>query len=286
MAIGALVERHVLNHAQRRDVELLIHADRALAVGERHLLRGGHHNGAGRRHGLAQRQRHIAGAGWHIDDQVVEVLPTHVAAELLDGAVQHGTAPDHRRVFLSQKPHRDNLDAVLFGRTDHLAVHLQLRLQAEHDRHVGPVDVAVEHADARAQLRQRHRQVHGHGRLADAALAGAHRDHVLHTREGRLAMFGGRGRANRERHGHINGGDAWHGRHGGQRGLADPLAGHGRRTRQFHGKGGAAVGHCHVLDELERHDVRAQVGVEHAPQRRQDQVRGHKKFSLPRGRNW
>ena len=60
---------------------------------------------------------------------------------------------------------------------------VELRLHAEHDRHVRAVDVAVDHADAAAALRERDRQVHRHRRLADAALAGADRDDVLHARQ-------------------------------------------------------------------------------------------------------
>ena len=54
VAVGALVETHVLDEAERRDVELLIHPHRAAAVGERHLLRRGDDDRAGGRHRLAQ----------------------------------------------------------------------------------------------------------------------------------------------------------------------------------------------------------------------------------------
>ena len=72
-----------------RDVELLVHRDRATAVGERHLLRRRDDNGAGDRHGLAEAQRDVAGAGRQVDDEVVEVVPPHFAEELLQRAVQH-----------------------------------------------------------------------------------------------------------------------------------------------------------------------------------------------------
>ncbi len=195
--------------------------------------------------------------------------------------VQHGTAPDHRRFVLREKAHRNKLDAVFLGRPDHLAVHLQLRLQAEHVRHIRPVDVAVEHADAGAQFREGHGQVHRHRGLADTTLAGADRDHVLHTGQRRLAVFRGRRRPHRKRHGHADAADA---RHGGDRGagaLADVVAGRHRRTRQLDGDGRASVHDLDVFHELERHHVRAQVGVVHTPQRSQDQFRCHQKFSLP-----
>ena len=96
--------------------------------------------------------------------------------------MQHRPPPDDRRIVSGQEPHRDDLEAVLLGRHDLLAVGDELRLHAEHDRHVGAVDVGVDQADAAAALRQRDRQVDGDGRLADAALAGADRDHVLDAR--------------------------------------------------------------------------------------------------------
>src|SRR5262249_40593361 len=75
---------------------------------------------------------------------------------------------------------RDRLDAVALGGHDLLAVGAELRAQAEHDRDVRAVHVAVENRDAAAGLRQRERQVHRYGRLADAALARADGDDVLH----------------------------------------------------------------------------------------------------------
>ena len=89
---------HVLDQPERRDVQLLVHPDRAAGVGQRHALRRRHDDRAGDRHGLAQAERHVAGARRQIDDQVVEVVPRHFAEELLDDAVQHRPAPDDRRV--------------------------------------------------------------------------------------------------------------------------------------------------------------------------------------------
>ena len=52
-------------------------------------------------------------------------------------------------------------------------------LGAQKNRHVRPVDVGIEDAGARAQLREGEREVHGAGRLADAPLPRPHRDDVL-----------------------------------------------------------------------------------------------------------
>ena len=184
-----------------RDVELLIHPDRAAAVGQRHLLRRRHDDGADDRHGLAEAERDVAGARRHVDDQVVEILPGDLAEELLDRAVQHRSAPDDRRIVVGQEAHRHDLHAVLLGRDDLLAVGRRAAcLQAEHDRHVRPVDVAVENADAAAALRQRQREVHRDRRLADAALARADGDDVLHAGQRRAARLGRRRRPHVGRH--------------------------------------------------------------------------------------
>ena len=119
--------------------------------------------------------------GRQVDDQVVEIVPAHVVEELADHAVQHRPAPDDRRVVRRQEAHRHHLQVVLLRRDDLLAVGAELALQAEHDRHVGAVDVGVDDAHAAARARQREREVHGHGGLAHATLAGADRDEVLHA---------------------------------------------------------------------------------------------------------
>ena len=66
------------------DVELLIHPDGPARVGQRHRLRRGDHDRAGHGHRLAQAERDVAGARRHVDDQVVEIVPRHLAEELLD----------------------------------------------------------------------------------------------------------------------------------------------------------------------------------------------------------
>ena len=97
---------------------------------------------------LAEAQRDVAGAGRHVDDQIVEIASSDFAEELLQRAVQHRPAPDDRRIVAGQESHRDDLQPVLLGRHDLLAVGGQLRLHAEHDRHVRAVDVGVDQADA------------------------------------------------------------------------------------------------------------------------------------------
>jgi hypothetical protein len=66
----------------------------------------------------------------------------------------------------------------------------QTTANAQHQRDAGAVDVGVEQARAEAELRQRQGEVDGDSALADAALAAAHGDDLLHAREGRLPRRG------------------------------------------------------------------------------------------------
>ena len=81
-------------------------------------------------------------------------------------------------LLVHEQPDRHHLDAVGLDRDDPVVEHARLALGAEHQRHVGAVDVAVDDADGGAALPQRQRQVHRHRGLADPALARGHRDRV------------------------------------------------------------------------------------------------------------
>src|SRR6185436_4999183 len=161
LAVAADEVAHVLDHAEQRDVELAEHADGLAHVGDRDALRRGDHDRARHRHALGHRQRHVAGAGRQVDDEVVELAPLHVAHELLHRAVQHRPAPDDRLVGRDQHAHRDHLDAVRRRRHDPLVGRDLRRVgDAQHLRDVRAVDVAVEQPDARALPRERDREVH------------------------------------------------------------------------------------------------------------------------------
>ena len=161
----------------------------------------------------------------------------------------------------------------------------ELRLQAEHDRHVRSVDVAVEHADAGAALRQRHREVHRHRRLADAALAGADRDHVLDAGQRRLAVLGRRHRLHDER-----GRDR---RRRSRRAARRPLRARARRappastataspSRSATATRPPSMEMSLSLTNLSVTTSTPRSGSVTRLQRIQDRLRGHKKFSLPR----
>src|SRR3954452_23568740 len=113
---------HVLDDAQRRHIQLLIHPHGAPRVGNRNDLRSRDDDAAGDGDRLAQRERDVAGAWWHVDDQIIDILPSRAAEELLDDPVKHGAAPDYRRIIAREKRHRDQLDPVLARRNDLAAV--------------------------------------------------------------------------------------------------------------------------------------------------------------------
>src|SRR6202042_1380562 len=69
-------------------------------------------------------------------------------------------------------------DAVRRRRHDHLLDLGRVPGHAQHPRHRVPVDVRVEQADLLARGGHGHGQVHGHRRLAHAALAAGHRVHL------------------------------------------------------------------------------------------------------------
>jgi hypothetical protein len=80
-----------------------------------------------------------------------------------------------------------------------LARHARLPLLPEHQRDVRTVHIGVEQADPASGRRQRHRQVHRHRRLADAALPRAHRNDVADARNQRVVRRRGRYRARLQR---------------------------------------------------------------------------------------
>ena len=96
LAVVAGEPAHVLDDALHGQVHLLRHRGRQ----PRHLLRcrlrGGDHVHLTAGQVLAEAERDVAGAGRHVDEQEVGVVPEHVGEELLERLVQHRAAPDDR----------------------------------------------------------------------------------------------------------------------------------------------------------------------------------------------
>ena len=261
---------HVLDQPECRDVQLLIHAHGAPRIGHGNGLRGRHEHAAGHRHTLAQAERDVARARRHVDDQVVDGRPADLPEELLDHAVQHRPAPNHRRIVVGQKRHRYELDAVLLRGNDLLAVGRQLCADAEHDRHVRAVDVAIDHRHPPAGLAERYREIDRHGRLADATLAGAHGDDVLHALDRRPPHLRRRRRSHLRGHLDLDRGHPRQRGHHGAGVIAHLILDRARRRRQLDGERHLAAADAHVLDELERDDVAVQVRIAHRAERLED----------------
>src|SRR5262249_26495097 len=126
---------------------------------------------------------------------------------------------------------------------------------------VRAVDVAVDHADARAAPGERDREVDRDGGLADAALACANRDDILDARKlsaARIRIGGGA-----DARGHLNL-DRLHARqrhHRRTRLIAQMVLHRTGRRRQLDAERHAAVGEAQVLDEPERDDVLVEIGI-------------------------
>ena len=132
------------------------------------------------RQGLEDRQRHVAGAGRHIDEHEVHVLPQHVRPELGDGPGDDRAAPDDGLgLFLQDQVHAHHLHAAAAGHGQQVLVRAVGVLgDAEGRGDGGTGDVRVQHGAVVAPALHLGGQQARHQGLAHAALAGDHGDHL------------------------------------------------------------------------------------------------------------
>ncbi len=172
LAVVAGEPRHVLDHAAHRQVDLGRHRRRQRS----HLLccrlwrRDDEHLTT--REVLREREGDVAGAGRHVDEEEVGLVPEHIGEELLERLVQHRAAPDDRLALGDEVADRDAAHAPHLGRHEHLVDHDRFAVGAEHAGDRVAVDVGIDDADRVALRGERHGEVGGDARLADAALAG------------------------------------------------------------------------------------------------------------------
>ena len=121
---------------------------------------------------LAEAERDVAGAGRHVDEEEVGLVPEHVGEELLERLVQHRATPDDGLALGHEVADRDAAHAPRLGREQHLVDRDRITVGPEHARDRVAVDVGVDDADGVAALRERDREVDRDARLADATLAG------------------------------------------------------------------------------------------------------------------
>lgn len=82
--------------------------------------RGGHDNDLAARQVLAEAEGDVPGTGRHVDQQEVGIVPEHVGQELLEGLVQHRTAPDHCLTFGDEVADGNAAHAVALRWNQHL----------------------------------------------------------------------------------------------------------------------------------------------------------------------
>jgi len=181
LAVRALQVAHVFHQSENRHSHLLEHVDGFAGIFERNFGRCGDDYRSGERCGLDQRELNVARARGKIDDQIVELAPINVAEELLDRAVQHGSAPHQRLVAGIHETHRHQFHAVFLDRLDTILIRAQRLIHAHHERNVRAIHVCVKEPDAAAEICQRDRQIDRDRGLADAALPRADCDQVLNA---------------------------------------------------------------------------------------------------------
>ena len=184
---------HVLDHADDADEAAAGHVGGALGdlLGRQCRRRDDHH--VGTRQQAGQPHLHVASARGHVDQQVVELSPLHVAQELLDGLGEHQAAPHQRRVFADEESRGDDLqpawpDDQLVRSDQRSAVVVVLdRLEPlAHAEQAGDreaPDVGVEHADRASLSSEGDGEVDRDGALADATLAAGDRQHPRRCRD-------------------------------------------------------------------------------------------------------
>ena len=172
------VSAHVLHDAEELLARLLRHHRGAGGDLLRERLRRRHDEHLGAREQLAERDRHVACTGRHVDDDRVELAPVNVREELFERAVEHRPAPHHGSVVVEEVADRDQLQPAPDRRHDHLVDDDRALMDPQHVRDRVAVDVRIDHADLLPEPVERCCKVDRERRLADAALAARDRDHA------------------------------------------------------------------------------------------------------------
>ncbi len=185
-ALAANVNRHIFQHAEDGDIDLLEHIHGFAGINQGDVLRSGHDHRAGNRNFLGQCELNVAGAGRQVDKQVVHIVPFTLEQELLQGLADHRATPNDGLVGVDQKAYRHDLNTVCRAHGDQLAVGLiGLAIgHAEHGRLAGAVQIRIQHADPCAHFGHGDGQIGGGGGFADAAFAGSDGDDVFHAFDG------------------------------------------------------------------------------------------------------
>ena len=181
-AVRADKSAHVLDDAQDGQVQLVAEHERLAHVGHGDLLRRGDDHGASAvAEQFGESERLVAGAGWGVYHETIEMAPVDPGQQFADGGVLAGATPDHGIVVVGQEKldgHHPEPLAHL-GRGDAAGdPWLGLVAKPEQARHAGAVQIDIEQADTAPGGGQGRSQVDCHGTLADAAFAREHEEFV------------------------------------------------------------------------------------------------------------
>ncbi len=179
---------HVLDDTQHGHLHFLEHDNAFFGVDQRDILRRGHHNGAGNRNVLRQRQLNITGARRHVQHQIIKIRPHCLLQHLQQRFAGHWATPDHRVIVRHQVSNGVGRQTVRHNRRHMGAVRRRWTLVfcPQHVWNGRAVDIRIQNADFRPFCRQRKRQVNGGRRFTHSTLARADGDDVLHAVNARL----------------------------------------------------------------------------------------------------
>ena len=185
LAVVTRKRTHVFDHARYAQEAAPGHIGGSAG----HLLCGQSGRGDDDQIGARQHARethlHVAGARWHVDDEVIHLAPRHVAQKLLDGLGEHEPTPHQGGVFVDQESGAHDLefasadlddvgnDLGPIGAFDCLC--FEPIGDAEQARNREAPDVGVEHANDKTLGRESGSHIDSDRALANPALAAGDR---------------------------------------------------------------------------------------------------------------
>ena len=105
--------------------------------------------------------------------------------------MRHRSTPDEGLVCVHQFAERHGLDAMHFKGQQHVAARGGGNIfKTKHGWNARAVDVAVKQTNLGAESCEANGQIRTHGALANSTLASAHRNDVLHQRQGITTLTG------------------------------------------------------------------------------------------------
>ncbi len=187
--------RHILDHAEDREIHHLDKLDGLRRIQNRDILGGRHdHSAFHVRCELDDIQRLVTGSRRKIHDQIIEIAPFHVAEELFGSGRLHRSAPDNGTIGLVQKKgHRDD-----FKRTGHLHRHDVIAdrlkteiLDPEHLADRRTVEIEIQKTGLISMVGKCIGKIYRDGTFPDPAFSGEDKNDVTYVDIGLFRHFYG-----------------------------------------------------------------------------------------------